>query len=74
MYQDTTATIQAFLNESIRCCEVLQQIFIFNVVNLHHQVLERLEKLLVYWQAKDGEDVSDIRILECLLAPQGKYA
>jgi hypothetical protein len=53
MYQNTTATVQPLLNESICGREVLEQIFVFNIVNLDYEMLERLKKLLIHWQSEN---------------------
>ncbi len=57
MYEDTTSTIDAILDEGIASCEVLYQVFIVHIIRFNHFVLERLELFLVEGQPQYREDM-----------------
>ena len=63
MNQDSTATCKALADERIAGGKVLQDILVFDIVQLDHQMLVRLEELLVQGEPQRGDDVSDVGVL-----------
>lgn len=70
MHQDAATTRQSLLDKPIGCREMLEQVLIFNVVDLHYHVLERAEELLVERQAQHRQHMCDVGLLKRLLAAQ----
>jgi len=51
MNEDPPSAIEAFLDEAIRCGEVLKEVLILYVINLYEELLIWPDKLFVNWQA-----------------------
>lgn len=64
MYQYSATTIEPLLDEFVGGWKVLQQILVFDVVNLYyHVLLEGAEKLPIQRQAQHRQDMCDVRLL-----------
>jgi hypothetical protein len=70
VHQDSATRIQTFSDKGIGGVEMLQQIFILDVVDLDDHVLEGSEQVLVKGQAKHGENMGDVCVLQSLLPTQ----
>lgn len=74
MHEDATADVKAVLDETVGLWEVLEQIFVFDIVDLDDVVRVRAEQVPVERQAKHGDDMGDVRLGESLAAAQGEEA
>jgi len=63
MHEHSASAVQAFLDEAIGCHEVLEQVFVLDIIHLYDKMLERPEKILVQWQPQDREDVGDVSVV-----------
>lgn len=64
MYKHPATAIKPLLNETVGCWEVLQQVFVFDVVDVDYMMLVGAEQILVEWHAQHGQDVGDAGVLE----------
>lgn len=74
VHKDTATAIEAVLDETIGCREVLQQILIVYIIDLDEHVVERAEQLLVQRHTQDREDMRDVGVPESFLAAEREYA
>jgi hypothetical protein len=72
MYEDSTSSIQAFLDKSICSREKLQQVFVFDIVHLDQQVLVRLEEFAIRRVAKYRKHMCDVSFFELFSALERK--
>ena len=54
VHKHTAATVKTILNEFGACGEVLQQVFIVDIVNFDYLVRKAFEQLWVQWQFENG--------------------
>lgn len=57
--QDTASSVEPILDELVAGFEVLEQVFIINIVHLYDFVRKVLEKLLVQWELQYRKDMGD---------------
>ena len=69
MDKDTSAPIKTFLDEGIAGGEVLDDVFIVDVVHLDDVMCEIAEQVVVQGQPQGREDVADIGLLQSFCAP-----
>ena len=50
--QHPPTTLQPFCYKSVTSCEMLYDILILDIVNVHDMMFERLEQLLVKWETQ----------------------
>lgn len=74
MHKHPATAIEAFLDETIGFGKVLEQVLVFDIVDVDYVVLERLEEVLVGGHAQDGQHVRDVSLLESVTPAQGKDA
>ena len=60
VYKHAATAIQTFLDETVGGREVLEQVLVFNVINLDYMMAERAEQVLVERHAQDGEHMGDV--------------
>jgi hypothetical protein len=72
--QDSAAAIKSLLDEAIGGREVLEEIFVIDVVDLYNVVLERAEEGRVQWGAQDRNDVGNVCLLESLTPAEREHA
>ena len=75
MHEDSATPVQGVLYEVICGREMLQQIFVLDVIHFDNHVLgEWLEELLIEWRTQDGQDVCNVGLLQCFTPAQGEHA
>lgn len=53
---------------------MLEQIFVFDVVDLNYMVLEGAEEVVVKWHTQHGQDMSNVSFLESVTPAQREHA
>jgi len=66
----SATSIKRVLDEVIAGWEVLEQVFIVDVVDFDDLVVVIPEQILIQWQPEDGQHVCDTGFLQCFLAAQ----
>lgn len=74
MHKHAASTIEAFLDETIGGHEVLEQVLVLDIIDVNDKMLERLEKIPIWRQPQDREDMGDVSVVQLLLASQGKQS
>ena len=69
MYQDSAATIESFLYESIAGREMLKDILVLDVIYFDNKMLVALEEIPINRQAQYRDHVSYASLVQCFLAP-----
>jgi hypothetical protein len=64
VHKNSAARGQALLYEGIGVFEVLEEIFIFDIIDLDEHPLVAGEEILIQIHAQDREDVCDVGLLE----------
>lgn len=74
MDEHPASLLQPLVDKLIGCGEVLNQVFIFYIINLDLHVLKRGEEILIKRQSDHREYVCDIGLLERISTLQREHA
>lgn len=69
MNKDASTTIETLLYECIASREVLEDVLIFNVIDLHYIMLEVYEKIVVKRQPQGRHHMGDVGISQSFFPP-----
>jgi len=72
VHKHTTTSVQCLLNEFVGLGKMLQQVFVFDVVNLYHEVFERAKQGLVQGQTQGRNDMCNSSLFQRFFATQGE--
>ena len=72
--KNSATTVETLLDKSVCGWQMLQQVFVLNIIHFDNHVLEGGEEMLVYRHAKHRQDMSDIGLLESIALVQGGNA
>jgi len=72
VHKHTTASVECLLNEFIGLGKVLEQILVFDIVDLYYEVFERTEQGLVQGQAQGRKYMCDSSLFQCIFTAQGE--
>ena len=69
MHQNSPSPIDPLLNKRIAARKILNDIFLFQIINPNHEMLEPSQKRVRVWVQRrlwfqGGEDVSNVGLLE----------
>lgn len=70
MHQNTASRVKSILDELVAAFEMLKQILIINIVDLHYLVGEVLKQFLIQWQLQHRKDMGNVGGLECFFGSQ----
>ena len=69
VYQDSAATIESFLYESITRWEMLKNVLVRDVVDFDDEMLVALEQIPIDRQAQYRDHVSNASLVQCFFPP-----
>ena len=69
VHQDSAATIESFLYESIARWEMLKNVLVLDVIHFNNEMLVALEQIPINRQAQYRDHVSNASFVQCFLPP-----
>ena len=72
--QDSAPAVEPLLDEAIGGGEMLEEVFVVDIVDLYNVLLEGAEEGRVQWGAQDRDDVGNVCLLESLTSAKGEHA